>query len=1022
MELRTIWTPYLQAEGLDGLLLLLVCGTLYAHRRRAYFLYGTLAWLMFILWRLLHDLSLDSASGWGGTALSYIAAVCGWWHIGLWLLSLLHLRHVYSTEPTSAGASASMRRVALPCLAAATGLALLVRALMPPHAAQGIVSVAMAAVYGGSAAWLVARWWRTGLLGARMLSGALALWALVRLYGAFLDSSAEPPPLSVLSSALLDFLMQTVTVVALIVVLLGDENVLLHETDRRLAEAEDRFRLLFEHGGVGMALLSPDGDFLQVNPALVQMLGYPSAELVGRHVTDVMHGDDRSSSTNHLQQAANAPQYEKEKRFLHREGQTVWAQIKRVPIHDAHGAIRYHATIFVDVTQRKQAEQALAASEKQLRLRFQQAFDGVCLWSASGTFLDANPALCRLLGVERAELLGRNVAEVAADAEVIRDHLYSVLESAGNRCEIRLLSRGGSPVDVEVNSASLEVEGQRLILGICRDISARKRAEAALHQADRALREERDFITQILQTADALVLVLDPQGRILRFNNKCQSVSGRGEDEVRGRVFWECLLPEHVIERARDDFRKLLAAPDSNLTQLFENPWKTRDDEERVISWRCSLIRDEQGRTRHVIAIGLDVTEQRRLQEQVIRARKMETLGTLVGGIAHDFNNLLTAILGNLDMVRNDLSQLRVVDRPDSSAARQELEAPPQPAIRNPKSEIELCVRDAERAAQRCARMTGRLLTFSRGRVGSMQTLALDQLLNETAGALQHDSPGIQIEVRTPPGSWLVTADVAQLQELLLNLTTNAREAMPDGGTLTLGLTHRTFTAEDCVAQLDTRPGSFIELSVRDTGHGMTPAVRERLFEPFFTTKRPGQGFGMGLPVVFGIVKGHKGWISVESQPGAGTMFHIYLPAAEALRLTPPPVPPVTAAVAGGHILVVDDEPMVRYLARIVLERAGFTVVTADDGEQALDIYRREGSAIDLVLLDYSMPRMNGVQLLKELQQLDPEVCAVFSSGYHTDHDVDQLLAAGARAFVPKPYRPNDLVQAIREVLAQKKK
>jgi CheY-like chemotaxis protein len=201
----------------------------------------------------------------------------------------------------------------------------------------------------------------------------------------------------------------------------------------------------------------------------------------------------------------------------------------------------------------------------------------------------------------------------------------------------------------------------------------------------------------------------------------------------------------------------------------------------------------------------------------------------------------------------------------------------------------------------------------------------------------------------------------------------------------------------------------------------MTPEVRERIFEPFFTTKRPAQSAGMGLSVVFGIVKGHKGWITVHSEVGAGASFHIYLPAAPAqLPLPAPPALPTPALAVGGRILVVDDERIVRDLARILLEREGFQVLTADDGEQALDIYRREGDAIDLVLLDYSMPRMNGVQTLKELAHLDPDVCAIFCSGYHTDHEVNQMLAAGGRAFVPKPYQPRDLVQAIRQVLARK--
>lgn len=767
---QTIWWNFLQAEGMSGLLLILVCGTLYTHRRRNYFLYWTLAWFAFGLWHLfnglaLRDVGITVLPSSRHPALSFLADLCGWWHVALWVLGLLHLRHDYrirvapsqgvteatylTREPTAPGL-----RMMLASLAGTMLLAILLRAVLPAES-QGVLLAVMACVYAVSAAWFGALWWRTRKLGVFLLPVTLGLCALARLYSMTLTLRTFTGPVFITllyQNALLDFLLQTLTVVAMIVVLLHDEERLLRETGERLAESEDRFRLLFEHGGVGMALLSPDGYFVQLNPALLHLLGYSVSELLGRHLVDVMYEEDRSGS-NLMRGDSDGPHYERDKRFVHRQGNLIWIRVVRVPIRDAQGGIRYHATLFVDVSGHRRAEEAL-----------------------------------------------------------------------------------------------------------------------------------------------------------------------------------------------------------------------------RV---------------------------QQRMEEQLNRVRKMETLVTLVGGIAHDFNNQLTAILGNLDILRLDLEQW---EREGEST----LET------------IRPCLQGAEQAAQRCARMTARLLTFSRGRIGIMQTIALELLLAETVSALRHDLPGIKIETHMNAGIHPVTVDVAQMRELLFNLTSNAREAMPDGGTLTLSLANQNIDEEDCAAYLDARPGSFVEFCVRDNGRGMHPEIRERIFEPFFTTKKPGQGAGMGLSVVFGIVKGHKGWITVDSEPGAGTAFHIYLPASR----TPPPTAappdlPALASTIAERILVVDDEPLVRELAKTVLDRSGFQVVSAEDGEEALEIYRREGHTINLVLLDYIMPGMNGVQVLKELQQIDPNVCVVFSSGYHTDHEVDQLLDAGALGFVAKPYRPQDLVQTVRRVLGR---
>jgi two-component system cell cycle sensor histidine kinase/response regulator CckA len=291
----------------------------------------------------------------------------------------------------------------------------------------------------------------------------------------------------------------------------------------------------------------------------------------------------------------------------------------------------------------------------------------------------------------------------------------------------------------------------------------------------------------------------------------------------------------------------------------------------------------------------------------------------------------------------------------------------------------------------------------------------------ETVRLLQRVLPAtIGVEVRCQADAWPVLADSTQLHQVLMNLAVNSRDAMPDGGTLTMAVANRVLDADYCAGRVDARPGRFVAMSVTDTGSGMTPEVAARIFEPFFTTKEVGQGTGLGLAVVFGIVQAHRGWIAVDSAAGRGSTFEVYLPAAPALLA--PAAEAVRAdapaeAEGGCCVLVVDDEDLVRTLAGSVLERAGFQVLTAADGEEALAVYRARASEIDLVLLDFTMPKMTGLQVLRQLRRIDPDVRVVVSSGHTVYTDGERLQAAGARAFLAKPYAPDELIRRLRAVL-----
>lgn len=862
---------FLFAQALAGVFLAGPGLFLYLYRPRGYFR----AWGLSILAAMLGWLCVSGdiarqlqgrpddfwhALLWYGT-LAFGMAHAFLWALGTWQYVAAHRLR---TEPALAGAQPQRRaprQRLLGTLAVSALAALLIDGILSWQASVIVTLAVVVGAFGGSA-FAIARA-RRGTLTSWLMPIAMGLYAANRLVEA-VQMPAEPPPASLHPQGLVESVLGLVLMIGLVlgmtVVLLDDRQDDLREALERLGQSEEQLRLLVEHGGVGLALLSPEGYFLHTNPALTRFLGYSPTELNGKRLADLTHPQDRTGSY-HRGPGPPGTLHDREKRFVHKDGRDVWARVVRVPVRAADGSVRFHVCVLADVTERHRAEEALAASEQQLRLRFAQAFDGIAVWSEGGAFLEANPALCSLLGHSRPELMKKSAVDVADDPQALRQHLGRVLLTGADRCEMRLRAKSGEVREVEISSAVIETDTHRLIQGICRDVGQRKRAE-----------------------------------------------------------------------------------------------------------------------------------------EAVRRAEKMETLAALVGGIAHDFNNQLTAILGNLSLTLSDL------------------ELPP-----TAHPEVLEALRDAEQAAQRCARMTARLLTFSGGRGEPPRPIDLAPVLVETARLLQRDLPAtIQVHVQAAPGTWPVQAEPAQVQELLLNLATNARDAMLGGGTLTLALTNRDLTAEDCIGQVDARPGPFVELRVNDTGQGMSPAVQARIFEPMFSTHGPGRG--MGLAVVFGIVRAHKGWVAVESTPGQGTTFHVYLPASTKPAQAPRPVTPAAAPAAhpdGACVLVADDEPLVRELARSVLERAGFRVLTASDGSEALAACRGHVDAIDAVLLDYTMPGLTGLEVLQELRQFAPNLRVVFSSGYALEHEVQQFLDAGARAFLPKPYRPRDLVQAIQRALAQ---
>ncbi len=396
-----------------------------------------------------------------------------------------------------------------------------------------------------------------------------------------------------------------------------------------------------------------------------------------------------------------------------------------------------------------------------------------------------------------------------------------------------------------------------------------------------------------------------------------------------------------------------------------------------------------------------EITERRRMHEQMLQTSKLEAIGLLAGGIAHDFNNLLTAMLGALSILR-----------------------PVQDA------EQESILRVVEQAGRRAADLTGKLLSFARRQQLTLGPVHLEQVIDETVQILRRTiDPRIAIETAYAPESVPVWADAGQMQSVVFNLGVNARDAMPEGGQLTIRTRVVEVSASEAERHSGVTPGRFVCLTIEDTGQGMDEATRQRSFEPFFTTKPVGKGTGLGLAVVYGVVQQHRGWIELHSELGQGTRFEIYLPAVRPAQIRSSPGTPedtltdtalltdtqLSGTIQPYRILVVEDEDPIRMLARLMLEQAGFQVIEAADGLQAVEIFRKQYPTIDLVLLDRTMPHISGVETFRRLKTIDPHVQVLFCSGYAIDAEEEIVDAAG---FLRKPYQRETLIQAVYQALS----
>ncbi|MBI1865278.1 MAG: PAS domain S-box protein [Nitrospirae bacterium] len=623
-------------------------------------------------------------------------------------------------------------------------------------------------------------------------------------------------------------------------------------------------------------------------------------------------------------------------------------------------------------------------NEQCFRALVDNANDGIVVIGSPEVLLYTNKRAAEVLGYSIEEMYNLRIKDVVypdeADKVLERFHGRMAGLTTPHQYETLMVRKDGRSVPVEFTASITTWRGNPADFVIIRDLTERKKIEA-----------ERDVMIAVVEQAVEPIIITNPDAAIVYVNRAFEKQTGYTREEVLGKR--PSILQSGRHDRAFYERMWGTLLKGEAWTGVLVNRRKdgTLYQEETVIS----PIRDADGRIANYVAIKLDVTRERELEAQLRQSQKMEAVGRLAGGVAHDFNNMLTVITGYSEFLLKRLSESDPI-RSEISAIRQ--------------------------AGERAAGLTRQLLAFSRRQVLAPQVLSLNKVVSEMEKMLGR-LIGEDVEIIMVLGRGLsnVKADPGQIEQVVMNLAVNARDAMPEGGKLTIETADVDLSEAYVREHVGVVPGRHVMLSVSDTGHGMDDETRSHIFEPFFTTKEVGKGTGLGLATVYGIVKQSGGHVSVYSEPGRGTAFKIYLPRAEEEATPGQEVVPSEELRGTETVLLVEDEEGVRDLASRVLRENGYTVFEAENGQTALDVLDRHEGPVDLVLTDVVMPGMNGFELTKRASVLRPGSDVLYMSGYTEEMIGERGLLEADIPFLPKPFTPEALLRKVREVLASRR-
>lgn len=656
--------------------------------------------------------------------------------------------------------------------------------------------------------------------------------------------------------------------------------------------------------------------------------------------------------------------------------------------------ISFFAAIFAIERSRNR----LRESEEKFRKISSSAQDGITMINDEGKIIFWNEAAQKIFGYSQAEAMGKIYYELLSQAryhEVSKQDFSEFQASGkgafiGRTLPLTAVRKNGEEFPMELSASTTYLDGKLTTIGIIRDISRRKKAEDALKE-----------VYEIVTMSSAVVFLWkNITGWPVEFvsSNVADLFGYTDEDFISGKVVYSEIIHPEDLERVAKEVSDY--STEVGRKKFIHEPYRiiTKDGQTKWVEDKTFIRRDKNGNITHFQGFVEDISERIKLEEeqriiksQLLQAQKMESIGTLAGGIAHDFNNLLMGIQGNVSLSLLDMENGRF----------------PTDRLKN----IEDIVRSA-------TNLTRQLLGFARGGRYEIKPTDLNELIQKTSTIFGRTAKEITISKNLQSDLWSVDVDQGQIEQVLFNLYVNAAHAMPGGGHIYIE-TKNEFVDESKTIPRGLPSGRYVVISHTDTGMGMDEKTKARIFEPFFTTKEMGRGTGLGLATVYGIITGHKGFIEVESEKGAGTAFRVYLPASQK---QPFHEEEVSNEIQTGKetILLIDDEDMIIDVGSNMLENLGYQVLTAQNGLQAIEIYKKRIADIDLVILDMIMPEMNGSATFEALKKINPHIKVILSSGYSINGEAADLLNKGCKAFLQKPFSMATLSSRIRDALGAK--